>query len=414
MAAVVAAALIVLLLTIVANPAAARGQTATPPKFRIQSLGYLPGGDDSSATAINARGEVAGFGETFRPHHPNYPHPDEAFLFTNGRLVQLGLPPGSQESFAEGVNDAGHVAVTVERADRQGHLMAYVMEPFSRGPTWTKLPEPTGRYPHGSVSAINDSGAVAGQSPAVDNTHAAVWRVRHGRYILDRSLLSLKRRALVNGIDNAGDIVGTDYGTDTAQSARPLLWSGQESGRPMNLGCTRYAGPPFHCTKGAPGEALAVARSGYSHTLIDAVGVRFKSLHSLAQVAVWWSFNSLTRSRGPAVAQATILPLLKGYKLSEADALNANGWIVGEMDTLSGGYPGRLTGSHPSAVRFKDSIASGPAVLWLNHAVYDLNHLIPRHSGWSLQQATGVNESGQIVGNGLYDGRQTGFLLTPR
>ena len=43
----------------------------------------------------------------------------------------------------------------------------------------------------------------------------------------------------------------------------------------------------------------------------------------------------------------------------------------------------------------------------------DLNLLIPPDSGWILQSAAGINDAGQIVGNGLFGSEQTAFLLTP-
>ena len=44
----------------------------------------------------------------------------------------------------------------------------------------------------------------------------------------------------------------------------------------------------------------------------------------------------------------------------------------------------------------------------------DLNTLIPIESGWELAAATGINNSGQIVGRGMISGQTHAFLLTPR
>lgn len=45
----------------------------------------------------------------------------------------------------------------------------------------------------------------------------------------------------------------------------------------------------------------------------------------------------------------------------------------------------------------------------------DLNSLIDPLSGtgWSLLEATDINDAGQIVGTGLYGGLTRAFLLTP-
>ena len=54
------------------------------------------------------------------------------------------------------------------------------------------------------------------------------------------------------------------------------------------------------------------------------------------------------------------------------------------------------------------------AFLYSNGTMYDLNTLIPANSGWKLQQARAINDSGQICGIGFTaTGIQDGFLLTP-
>lgn len=53
------------------------------------------------------------------------------------------------------------------------------------------------------------------------------------------------------------------------------------------------------------------------------------------------------------------------------------------------------------------------AALWENGAVYDLNTLLPPDTGWVLNEADDINNSGQIIGYGTYNGQQAAFLLTP-
>jgi len=43
----------------------------------------------------------------------------------------------------------------------------------------------------------------------------------------------------------------------------------------------------------------------------------------------------------------------------------------------------------------------------------DLNDVVAPDSGWRLACAYGINNRGQIVGQGVVDGRKCGFLLTP-
>jgi probable HAF family extracellular repeat protein len=53
------------------------------------------------------------------------------------------------------------------------------------------------------------------------------------------------------------------------------------------------------------------------------------------------------------------------------------------------------------------------AVIWKNGALVDLNDLVPIDAGWTLSSAVKVNNEGQIVGTGLINGQEEGFLLTP-
>ena len=43
----------------------------------------------------------------------------------------------------------------------------------------------------------------------------------------------------------------------------------------------------------------------------------------------------------------------------------------------------------------------------------DLNKFLDPNSGWVLSDATGINELGQICGNGTLNGQGHSFLLTP-
>jgi hypothetical protein len=43
----------------------------------------------------------------------------------------------------------------------------------------------------------------------------------------------------------------------------------------------------------------------------------------------------------------------------------------------------------------------------------DLNDLIASGSGWTLGDAVGINDAGQIVGNGMIGGNSHAYLLTP-
>ena len=82
-----------------------------------------------------------------------------------------------------------------------------------------------------------------------------------------------------------------------------------------------------------------------------------------------------------------------GGTTSCAYAVNNNGQIVGSSKILG------------------DS--ENHAFLYDNNQMLDLNDLLPTGSGWELKNASDINDSGQIVGNGIIAGEYHAFLMTP-
>jgi probable HAF family extracellular repeat protein len=78
---------------------------------------------------------------------------------------------------------------------------------------------------------------------------------------------------------------------------------------------------------------------------------------------------------------------------SRGYGINKLGQVVGSFITTSG-----------SSDAFFYAIRSG---------MVDLNTLLPIGSGWQLGEADGINDSGQITGQGMINGQTHAFLLTP-
>jgi probable HAF family extracellular repeat protein len=88
----------------------------------------------------------------------------------------------------------------------------------------------------------------------------------------------------------------------------------------------------------------------------------------------------------------TRLGTLKGDDIAGAYGLNDEGQVVGAS--------------------WRES-ASMRAYLYSGRKMKDLNTLIPQNSGWDLREALSINNNGQIIGDGAFQGRFAGFLLTP-
>ena len=79
-----------------------------------------------------------------------------------------------------------------------------------------------------------------------------------------------------------------------------------------------------------------------------------------------------------------------GGPFSYAYSINNVGQVVGYASTTSG---------------------TSDAFLYSGGVMVDLNSLLPPNSGWQLQLATGINDSGQIAGYGTINGQTHAFLL---
>lgn len=109
-------------------------------------------------------------------------------------------------------------------------------------------------------------------------------------------------------------------------------------------------------------------------------------------IVVGWSQLADGAARAFRWQAGTMTPLgTLGGEYAEANGINAAGQIVGMSLDANG---------RPRAARFD---ADG---------AIDLNSLIPSGSGWTLQYAQAINDSGAIVGWGRHDGRTRGFILT--
>ena len=55
----------------------------------------------------------------------------------------------------------------------------------------------------------------------------------------------------------------------------------------------------------------------------------------------------------------------------------------------------------------------GNGFLYSNGSIQSLLSLLPASSGWSKLNATGINDAGQIVRQGMYNGQELASMMTP-
>ena len=214
-------------------------------------LGTLPGfANLSDGAAINELGQVGGrAGDNTMQH---------ALLWDNGAKTDLGALPGGNNSFVEGINDAGvavgQSSIAMVYQPGQGmHTLNSVLDSTANGITFLDARDinnagqivVTGLAPsgvthdylaqlNGSVqsiplnpTSINEAGVVAGSIQG----NAAIWTNATGLTLLGR--LPGATSATARGINDAGQLVGFwkyNVGTRIEDGDFAFVW---EQGRGM-------------------------------------------------------------------------------------------------------------------------------------------------------------------------------------
>jgi probable HAF family extracellular repeat protein len=278
-----------------------------------------------------------------------------AFIYTDGVMSSLGALSvnGMNNSNAYRINNLGQV---VGCSCNDACL-------FSNG-TITDLSCLPGFTAHAAYG-INDLGQVVGGSDAVPGyDHGCAYLYSSGLMTLLGTLPGYNFDSEAEAINNSGQVVGTSYSLDNTWHA--FLY---EKGQMEDLGAL-------------PGCTFSSAYDINSHGQI---------------IGDSGNVNSPTFSHGFLYdnGKMTDLGVIAGFTYETTPSgINDLGQVVGDC------------------IRSSDYLHH--AFLYQNGTIIDLNTMIDSSSGWTLEEATAINDSGQIVGNGTNPAGQThAFLLTP-
>jgi probable HAF family extracellular repeat protein len=362
-----------------------------------------------------------------------------------------------------GLNDVGQIAGTV------GSGSTAILWQDGQ---WT-APGPVPPGGRASGSDVNNSGQVAGAIVSNNGPiRAALWqggtRVDLGTLVAPALADELRIESNAFGLDDAGRVVGESqtfegyppagcdpdfYCPVALSTSRAFLWEGGTMSPLPSLVDDFPILSHYDCEVGSIDEQGEIVPLGIRSpcSLSDSeLEVLIPSPeHPDGLIPVFVPVPGEARAldvngSGQVVGRAAAAPgenravLWQGGSITdlgpgEAHAINASGQIVGISGSAAfsrqpGGPmtnlphpPGCFSSSAEDVngagliVGYSNCSGIGSrAVLWQGGSAKDLNDSIDPGSGWVLARAHAINERGQIIGWGAFNGGGHGFLLTPR
>ena len=345
---------------------------------------------------------------TLLPTYASPPRPTAAATIVY-RIIALPFVAGEQNTQAlGGINNSGQVSGIVRRSDNQARAVRYEIDGSLT--EFNSLPGGLGSIPFG----IAEDGRIVGAAYTLIGTESPSTQVHpfvsNGSDLVDLCPDS-QRNGYANAINDQGDVVGAGCGDYT----QATLFTG---GTSITLGvlrdCSWSMSGCFSVAAGINNKGQIVGNSntggpGYSGDLYHAFLYQNGTMTDLGPIfgSTGQSYAGDINDAGQIAGSATPtggssrafiydtrddsvidLGVLPDATASGAMAINASGHVVGS----SGDKP----------------------FLYRDGAMLDLNTLLPANSGWVLNEALGINDRGQIIGRGTYNGQEfTPFLLSP-
>lgn len=320
------------------------------------------------------------------------PHKRPVVTLHHFQIKLLDSFPGGRESIALGLNNSGQVVGRAGRADS-----AYRAVIWKNG-----RPIDLGTFggDFGEARAISDDGTIVGSASQTDGTtHAFIYS--HG-HIRDIGLLSGGLYSYAADINNHDEAVG--FGGTLGLSHAWTYTGGHLHDLGPEPGFISSTATHITDSGSVIGGASLDTDSG-SHAFINKSG-RFTDLGVLPKAAGSLAFgeneNGEIVGTSGSTARHSFPVIWKSGKIFKLETAHLRPYGVAQSINSSGVVVGYFIGDFETH-----------ACEWRDGAMIDLNDEISKSAGWDLLKATRINNRGDIIGKGRFNGREVGFLLSP-
>ncbi len=341
------------------------------PQYQVIAIPALSGDNSTKAYGINASGTVAG---------RSYGSGIKSAIVWNSISGTQALSTISGDCSAWGINDVGQVSGYSE--DASGNRRAVRWDTLSTIVTLGNLTNSsTGESgPTSDSYDLNNAGDVVGNADIPNDAndftpyHAFLYKDATGMEDLETFCTIYPQwqngYSIAYDINNNGVVAGSAH--DSVWTLLPFTYDETSGMQQLSIDPT-YSSNEWY--------AVAINDA-------DLIGGHVIAATNQHLPCYWTNFTAI---------QPTYITMPAGFPYGETYGINSSGLMVGlSWDT-------NLANATDHAFLFDSN--TGIAV--------DLNSCIDPASGWVLEFARDINDAGQIVGTGTFNGDTRGFLLDP-
>lgn len=354
--------------------------------IRANTIEAIPslGGSMVSVTGINNNGAVSGFSSL------NGEMAQHGFVYNHGVISDLGTL-GGNFSAVFGLNDANQLFGDSITQTGESHAFR-----FSNG---VMLDLGTLGGTISSAFDMNEVGMVVGTSFLSGNLTVRAF-LFDGRSMVDLGTLGGTASGAA-AINAAGQVVGDSRTVGDAE-IHPFLY---QNGAMVDLG-TLGGWPAFATDINDAG--VIVGESGTANMESHAFAFLGGSLLDLGTLGGTWSTPYKINEFGVIAGDSSLAGDTEFHGFVYA------GGVMRDLGTLGGTFTTVHDLNNASQIVGDSTDVSEVMFpfLWENGMMMDLNSLLPSDSGWELWSAQFINDAGQIVGLGLFNGQFAWFKLT--